>query len=186
MPLNETQKRTLERFIKRSERIANSGLIRAGFKPNHKIEFSNGSINFQGTELDEDHLGALFNLVRPFISEKDHLNVDKIFNLIRKSGSPAGIISQAQLVRDHHVARLGSQSTIQMHGDQTLDNKAMFKLIANTEYAHDDPDKAQFFESLGDIGQLMGREQFIEYIYAHVWTIFELTSTLRELLVCEG
>lgn len=183
MPLSETQKSVLVRFIKRSDRIANSGLVRAGFKPDHKIEFSNGSISFQGSQLDDDHLGAIASLVRPFILQKDSLNLDKIFNLIRATGSSADIVSQIQTVRDHHAARLKSQSTIQLHGDKTLDNEAMYKLIEYSEYAHDDPDKAQFLESMGDIGQLMAREQFIEYIYFHVWTILELAPILQELLV---
>lgn len=130
-------------------------------------------------------MGAMVSLLRPFILQKDSLNLNKIFNLVRATGSPADIVSEIQTVRDHHAARLKSQSTIQMHEDQTLDNEAMFKLIENSEYAHDDPDKAQFLERMGDIGQLMAREQFIEYMYFHVWTILELTPILQKLLVRE-
>lgn len=182
MTLSENEIRLLERFIERSKRIANSGLIRTGFKPGHKITFLNGAIDFQGTELDEDHFAALLVLVRPYISEGEKLNIDKTFKWIESIKSEPKIIARAKRVQRDHISRLASQTTVQMIGDRVYDNKALYALTVNSKYFHDDLNKAKELKNLGDIGELMGREQVIEYLYAHVWTIFELTPILESLL----
>lgn len=55
----------------------------------------------------------------------------------------------------------------------------MFNLVLISQYAHFDLEKRVIYESPGEDGKTLGKEQCLAYIYACLVTVFELRPILN-------
>lgn len=186
MTLSPFERHAVESFIARADKISNSRMIRAGFAPSLSIKFESGEVEIVGSEVDEEYLDAVLTSFRPFLMNSEGVYLDSIFELIERVATDVEVREEAQLIHEHHQARLGSEFIRIEHGGKSYGKSEIYKLVVNSRLAHDDLKKAQTLKSLGSDNAEIVTQLFYSFIHSNVITILDLRQTLKKLLDAEG
>lgn len=170
----------LKLFISRANELKNKRAIRNGFNTQLKINWDKekGFIT-EITQPDEDDLRSFLLLLRQFISDKEPIFLNRIYNLCYKyiddDDIKSGLIKAREVWKQSQIN--SGMGLILENDDFTPEYST--DLWINGYYFHNDEEKRKIIESKLHLEQIFIRHQFLNYIISATENIFYVSRMIE-------
>lgn len=151
-------------FVRRADELAARPLVRQGGRIEFTVQFeAMRSLRMGTREPDEEQLRSFLMALRPFVSPKEPIFLDRVYNLCHQR-------LRSETFRNYLVEarKAWKRSTQQgslrfLVDDQRLSPADAADLWINGYYFHADLEKERRLKQLNPSGGVISRYQFLEY-----------------------
>jgi hypothetical protein len=170
-------------FLTRARELERTRLIQSGYSPSWSFNFDRmQGLRFSSTEPDEEDLRSFLITFRQFVSERDPIFLNRVYNLCQ------------QHLRSDELKRLLVTSrralrTSQQHGgiqfvfnDKNITPEYVADLWINGWYFHNDYEKRRKLERLMPHEFIMVRQRFLAFIAGVTVQIFYVANIINAAL----
>jgi hypothetical protein len=185
-PVKAQRKRSdrerLELFIKKFEELQSTELARKGFRVQHRVRYSPGSVEYDLIQPDESDLREYLLTFRPFISENEDVFLNRIFNICHQR------LTSDEMKQSLAQARQSFERGKQDNGIHFLLNGRQFTPLQITNmyldgrYFHNDLEYQQQLDSMLPLIEGFPRTYFLSFIMHTTKIIVDVYCTVGNAL----
>ena len=182
MDVSDSNIATLKKFLKQTEKLLNSNLIKLNKSLELNFSFDGSGLITKVTQFDEDQLSSLLIAFRPMISKDEDIFLPKIYHLIELNSTNPELKEMGRNIRKLEKEAL-KNSPISLTVDNTkYSDEKIYDLISNSEYFHLDDQKSREIEKIPLDGKEILRYKFMNYIILEITVIVNLKQAVTLLL----
>lgn len=180
-----TDRQHIELFVRRVDDLRQTRLAKQPFSIGLEVNFSvGGDSSVKLDQPDEDDLRSFLVTFRQFISPKEPVFVQRIYNLCYQIATTSELKDKFAASRARwHNALSSSHFGLQLGlGEKPLSDEEIMDAWINGYYFHNDPELAGLLDSLGTFGRAVAKQTFLLSVVAGSSELGALQSLIRDSL----